>query len=123
MKKTLFPLIVTLLVSVSSVSFANNPATSVEDPTFQSRIILRPESMKLDVYAETVEKGHLKISLLDEEGRLISTQRVNKTIKGIRFDIAKLQDGIYQIKITDGATKQVENVELKTSLQRSLSLQ
>lgn len=123
MKKTLFPLIVILLVSVSSVSFANNPATSVEDPTFQSRIILRPESMKLDVYAETVEKGHLKISLLDEEGRLISTQRVNKTIKGIRFDIAKLQDGIYQIKITDGATKQVENVELKTSLQRSLSLQ
>ena len=124
MKKIMFSLILTLFVGLTTVSFASTPILADEEtPTFQSRIFLRPQSMKLDVFVEAVEKDDLKISLLDNEGRLIATQRVDETIKGVRFDIAELQDGVYRIKITDGASKQVENVELKSSWQRSLSLQ
>ncbi|MEM9833844.1 MAG: T9SS type A sorting domain-containing protein [Bacteroidota bacterium] len=124
MKKIIFAQFLALFIGMSSLSFGSHTfKTSAEDPTFQVKIFLRPQTMKIDVFVEGAEGNNLKVSFLDAKGRLMETKRMNNTIKGVRIDISNLKDGVYQVKITDGVTEQIEKVELETSFQRNLSLQ
>lgn len=130
MKKILFSLAIVLAIGISSESFANHTFTSAtqlkdSDP-IRAQVRVRSESMKLDVFVEPAENDQVKISLLDAEGRTLATKRVRNSdsVGGIRFDVSDLKDGIYQVEITDGTTRQVEDVVLATfQPQRSLSLQ
>ena len=130
MKKILFSLAMILAIGISSESFANHTFTSTlkseDGDPFRAQVLVRSESMKLDVFVEPAENEHVKISLLDAEGRTLATKRVHdsENVGGIRFDVSNLKDGIYQVEITDGTTRQVESVALATfQPQRSLSFQ
>ncbi len=131
MKKIFVSLMIALTVGDSSVSFADNKLTSVTQPeggdSFQAKVFVRSESMKLDVFVEPAEHAHLMISLLDAKGRTLATKQVSdsENTSGVRFDVSDLKDGIYQVEITDGTDKQLEKVALATNFQpqRSLSLQ
>lgn len=131
MKKIFVSLMIVLTLGVSSVSFASNKLTSATKPesgdTFQAKVYVRSEIMKLDVFVEPAENANLIIRFLDSKGRTLATERVSnsKNASGVRFDVSDLKDGTYQVEITNGTAKQVEKVELETNFQpqRSLSLQ
>ena len=115
----------TLVIAVGmfSESFAANEPTAKSSDSFHAKVFVRSENTKLDVFVEPNENDLLFVSLLNGEGRTLVKGRVSDNRKGIRFDISGLEDGSYQVVITNGDTKQVEKFKLKSSFQRSLTLQ
>jgi hypothetical protein len=68
--------------------------------------------------------------LRNADGQLLVTKRVNKSgeVSFTRFDMRNLEDGIYQVEISDGTNKQLHEINLQTTLPvpasyRSISLQ
>lgn len=131
MKKILVSLMIALTVGASSVSSASNKITSATKSeggdSFQAKVFVRSESMKLDVFVEPAENATLMIRFLDSKGRTLATKRVSNSenVSGVRFDVSDLKDGTYQVEITKGTARQVVKVELETNFQpqRSLFLQ
>jgi hypothetical protein len=51
-------------------------------------------------------------------GQLLVAKRVNKSdqVSLTRFDLGSLEDGIYQVEISDGTSKQLHELNLQTTL-------
>lgn len=119
-----------LTLSFSSVSFAgSNPATTKSPiTTFEPVVFMKSQATKLDVLVKEAANSKLTIRLLDSQGNTLATKVVGKNVAGtrIRFDLASLADGAYQIKVTDGKNTQVQNFNLAAAVpvpaNRSLSL-
>jgi hypothetical protein len=127
MKKIIASLTLALAVGMFSQSFASgDPAlsTSLEDDnTFQTKVFVRSEGTALDVFVEPTKNTPLIISFRDADGRVLAKEQVSDSKKGVRFDISDLENGSYHVEVTDGDTKQIESLELRSSFQRSVTLQ
>lgn len=121
MKKVIASLTLALAIGMFSESFAGNKPASGD--SFATKVFVRDGSTKLDIFVESTENDPLMITFQDAEGRILAKEQVRNSKSGVRFDISDLKDGTYQVEITDGDTKQVESFELKSSFQRSLTLQ
>jgi hypothetical protein len=117
MKTALTSVVAALLISASSLSFANsNPGTGDQAP-FETSVIAFPSAMKIDVVVQNLEGANLTIRLVDQKGITQATQRVGKHEKALRtrFDIRALTDGLYKVVVSDGANTRTQEVNITTN--------
>jgi hypothetical protein len=114
MKKLFVSLMTAFLVGTASLTFATPAA--VTHPV-EAAVVIRPESMKLDVVTQVTEEASILIRLRDAEGHILHTKYISKGEGAIRyrFDLSQLQDGDYQVEISNGATKQVKTFTIQTT--------
>ena len=113
---------------MTTAAFAD-PATSPNAPaSFQSSVYV---SASHDIrVAVDKEKSHIvQVKILNEQGRLISSQSINKKTSHYRarFDVNELPDGHYQLVITDGTAVETHALDLTTqtptTVSRAISVQ
>lgn len=85
-----------VLTGVSSVVLAGGVVNSTLDP--QVRVVQTGELVKV-IYVNT-EKSDVRISMMDEQGEMIFTERIKDKEAFIRpYNLSNLEEGIYQIEI------------------------
>jgi hypothetical protein len=85
-----------LLTEVSSVVLAGGVVNSARDP--QVRVIQSGELVKV-IYVNS-EKTDVRISMMDEQGETIFTEKIRNQESFIRpYNLSNLEEGIYQIEI------------------------
>ncbi|MGA0558787.1 hypothetical protein ACO2Q8_19165 [Larkinella sp. VNQ87] len=127
MKSFISSVLVALAVSASTVTFANtdNEKTGT---AYQVGLYPSSESAKVNVIVAKEKGTALDVVLLDRSGVILATYHLNKneTTTRTRFDMSELQDGTYQVVVSDGASKVVKEVNLQTKKpvqpERSISL-
>lgn len=86
------------LTGVSSVVLADGVVNADLDP--QVRVIQTGELVKV-IYVSS-EKSDVRISMIDEQGVTIFTEKIKNKEAFIRpYNLSNLEEGIYQIEITD----------------------
>lgn len=70
---------------------------------------------KVDVVVGETD-GHLSIQVVDQQGHTLSKRAVYKQESNtrIRFDLSGLPDGVYQLVITEGTSRQTNAIVLNT---------
>lgn len=118
MKSLFASALIALTVSASSVSFANdNSKTAEKASTFKSVVYPVINSSKIRVNVNKEKGTRILVTLKNEAGETLATEQLRKTDESsaIRFDLGQLEDGNYQVEVSDGLTKQVKAVNLHTS--------
>ncbi|GAB3341055.1 hypothetical protein GCM10027299_54990 [Larkinella ripae] len=115
MKTALASFFFALAISASSVSLAANTG---DKAPFQSSVVAFPSTMKVDVVVENPNNANVTIRLVDHLGVVQASQKLNKHEKALRtrFDISELADGVYQVVVTDGASTQTQEINVKTQV-------
>ena len=120
--KTLFAaILVAFTVSTASVSFAATPTNvdkgQVAPAALTTATVTQVLMSKLDVVVGKESNPKTIIRLLDASGNNLATKKVSnkETANRVRFDLAALADGMYQVKVWDGKHTQVQQFELKTA--------
>ncbi|PSR57000.1 hypothetical protein AHMF7605_27695 [Adhaeribacter arboris] len=112
MKNLVTALLFTLIVGISSVSFAlPNRTTLQEQPAPATDLAVtfgHLQKSNLDVMVASVINARMTIRLYDATEKNIATKTLAKNDKGtlVRFDLTVLANGVYQVKVTDGKTTQ-----------------
>jgi len=123
--KTLFA---SLLIAMSTAAFADPATNSAAPASFQSSVYV---SVSHDIrVAIDKEKSHVvQVKILNEEGRVLSSQSINKKTSQYRgsFNVNELPDGHYQLVITDGTAVETHAIDLATktptTTNRAISVQ
>ncbi|GAB3902499.1 hypothetical protein GCM10028803_29290 [Larkinella knui] len=117
--KTLFAsALIALTLGSLSASFAtDNKEVAEAKTTYRSVVYPVINSTKVRVNVIKDKSARIKISLKNEAGETLAVEQLGKghESSAIRFDMNQLEDGIYQVVISDGTTQQVKEVKLQTS--------
>ncbi|KAA9349363.1 hypothetical protein [Larkinella humicola] len=118
MKTAFASIVAALLVSASSLSFANITPKPGDQAPFETSVIAFPSTMKIDVVVQNLEGTNLTIRLVDHLGITQATQRLSKHEKALRtrFDISALTDGIYKVVVSDGANTRTQEINISTNV-------
>lgn len=127
MKNQFVSLMTALLIGTSFTSFAKEtsvypPVAAATTPlhveTLDAKVVLLSQRMKMDVVVSAAAQGNVFIRLRNAQGQLLVVKRVAKSdgVSLTRFNLADLEDGTYQVEITDGSSKQVKEINLQTSV-------
>lgn len=131
MKNLFASALLLLTLSFSSVSFASSKPAATPAPRAQNALFAPVEFIKLpgsqlDALVKERNARKLTIRVLDAQGNTLVTKTIGKNKAGVRFNLASLADGSYQIKVTDGKHTQVQEFNLASAVpvpaKRSLSL-
>ena len=118
--KTLFAsALLALTIATSSTSFAaDNKETAGTKSTYQSVVYPVINTTKIRVNISKEKSTRINVSLKNEAGETLAVERLGKghESSAVRFDLNELEDGIYQVVISDGNTKQVKEIKLKTNV-------
>lgn len=118
MKTLVTSLLVALSVAVSSISFAQagKPVTNMSDSTPKTQTAIRPvKDGNVDVVIGKTD-GNLLIQITDQQGRTLASKPIYKQelTSRIRFNLNELPDGVYELVITEGTNRQVQDIFLNT---------
>ena len=121
MKNLFAAILVAFTVSTASVSFAattkNLDKGQVTQAAPASATVEQVLMSKLDVVVGKEANPKTIIRLIDASGNTIATKKVSpkETATRVRFDLAKLADGVYYVKVWNGQNSQLQKVEVKTA--------
>ena len=122
MKNLFACILIAFTVTTSSASFAATSKTITKEKAGlnagTSVTFAQQEQSKLDVIIDNAANAKVIIRLLASNGTNIVTKAIANSETGtrIRFNLASLTDGVYQVKVTDGKNTQVKKFEIKTAL-------
>jgi len=120
MKTLVSSFLIALFATVSTVSFARiddrAPRESKAAAAFKVGVYPSVESTKLNVLIAKEKGADISVQLRNEQGYILATQWVSRkeTNCRLRFDLSELEDGKYQVVVSDGATKTVKEMNLAT---------
>lgn len=117
--KTLFASALIALTLAASTTFAaDNAGKANAKSTFQSAVYPMVNSMKVGVNVNKEKESKVSIRLIDSNGQTLATRRLGKGSEStnLRFDLNNLEDGVYTVEISDGASKEVKMVKLQTNI-------
>ncbi len=119
MKTLIKPLLVafSLMVVSLSASFATiNPGSHPATVAPYKTGIYSTVAGKLNIALDKEVGGAVDVKLKSADGRVLFVQHVGKNEKAarIRLNMDDLQDGEYQVEVTNGAQTTVHNVTLST---------
>ncbi|WP_138991748.1 T9SS type A sorting domain-containing protein [Larkinella sp. C7] len=118
MKSLIASAFLALTIATTSSSFAaDHKETAKTQSTYQSVVYPVVNTSKIRVNVNKDKNAKINVTLKNETGEILASERLGKghESSAIRFDLNQLQDGIYQVEISDGNTKQVKEVKLQTS--------
>ncbi|GAB3032644.1 T9SS type A sorting domain-containing protein [Spirosoma pulveris] len=114
MKTLATSLLIAASLTISATGFAQD-THSVTTPQKTPMTIQPTQSGKIDVVIGKTD-GHLSIDVVDQQGRTLSHKAVYKQDSNsrIRFDLSELPDGVYQLIVTEGTSRQTNAIVLNT---------
>jgi hypothetical protein len=118
MKSLIASAFLALTIATTSSSFAaDHKETAGTQSTYQSVVYPLINTSSIRVNVNKQKDAKINVTLKNESGMILASERLGKghESSAIRFDLNQLQDGIYQVEISDGNTKQVKEVKLQTS--------
>jgi hypothetical protein len=118
MKTLIASALIALSLSASATSFAaDNNDIAEKKSTYQSAVYPVINTTKIRVNVSKEKSARINVTLKNEAGETLAIEQLGKGYEStsIRFDLNQLEDGIYKVEISDGSTKQVKEVKLKTS--------
>jgi Secretion system C-terminal sorting domain/Bacterial pre-peptidase C-terminal domain len=119
MKSLIKPLLIALTVSLvtlsSSFAIAKPGDRRIAPVAYKTGIYTTAEG-KLNIAIDKETGGSVDIRLTNTKGLLLFAQRLGKNEKGsrMRLDVNQLQDGTYQVEITNGVETTTHNLTLST---------
>ena len=119
MKTFIKPLLVAFSLSFVTLSAALADGTPAARPatvaTYKTGIYSTIEG-KLNIALEKETGGVVDIRMKSADGKVLFSQHLGKKEKSarVRLDMSDLQDGNYQVEITNGVETTVHNVTLST---------
>ena len=122
MKNLFASLLIALTLSTSSVSFAAANQTSDNGqplPAVPAAVTFEQvEKSKLDVVIPNPINSNLNIRLSDAAGKVIATKTLSKKESGtrVRFNLTKLTDGVYYVRVGNGKSAQMKKFEIRTEV-------
>ncbi len=120
MKNLFIAALVTLTLSTTSASFAeSSPKISKDQNKSESAAsvtLTQTEKSKLDVTVQNAPSSSLTIGLYDSNGSFLASKTVSGSETGtrLRFNLASLEDGVYQVKVKDGKEILVKKFAINT---------
>ncbi|RRB06669.1 hypothetical protein [Larkinella rosea] len=118
MKSLFTSALIALTLTATSASFANENSKSGEKAsTFKSVVYPVINSSKIRVNVNKEKGARILVTLKNEAGETLATEHLRKADESsaIRFDLGQLEDGNYQVEVSDGWNKQVKEVKLHTT--------
>ncbi|GAB4030679.1 hypothetical protein [Spirosoma jeollabukense] len=119
MKTLIKPLLVAFSLSLVTLSAALADGTPAARPaavaTYKTGIYTTIEG-KLNIALDKETSGAVDIRMKSADGIVLFSQHLGKKETGtrVRLDMSALQDGNYQVEITNGVETTVHNVTLST---------
>lgn len=119
MKSLIKPLLIALTVSLISVSSSlaghKSGDRQIAPVAYKTGIYTTAEG-KLNIAVEKEKGGAVDIRLTNAKGHLLFAQRIGRNEKNsrMRLDVSQLQDGMYQVQITNGVETATHNLKLST---------
>lgn len=120
MKKSVATVLIAFLVSASTLptvrAQSTTPAIAAEPTTFQSNVLVQ-DGTKVKVFVNKAATAKLRIRILDSNNIVLTTKQVNKNTAESRllFNLDNLADGTYFVEVTDGTSRQVKQIHLRTA--------
>ncbi|ADB36698.1 T9SS type A sorting domain-containing protein [Spirosoma linguale] len=114
MKTLATSLLIAASLTFSATGFAQNSQSTATTP--KTPMTIQPTTNgKVDVVVGETD-GHLSIQVVDQQGHTLSKRAVYKQESNtrIRFDLSGLPDGVYQLVITEGTSRQTNAIVLNT---------
>ncbi|WP_266367223.1 T9SS type A sorting domain-containing protein [Tellurirhabdus rosea] len=117
MKNLIASLALAMLVTGTSFAADHTADDKKEKAVMQTAIYPSAGSTKLNVVVANGTNRSVAVRLLDQKGEMLASQFMGKASKPTkaRFDISALEDGVYLVEITNGETKEIKQLTLKTS--------
>ncbi|WP_018620926.1 hypothetical protein [Spirosoma luteum] len=110
-------LALSLAAITSSATFAEtNPGGKVKAAVTYKTGIYMTQSGKLSIALDKEKGGTVSISLKGADGRLLYSQHLgkNEQIYRTRLNLNQLEDGVYQVEITNGVETTTQSVIIST---------
>lgn len=111
MKTVIASLLLSVLVSGASFATDNNPAT------LPSAVYPSSNATTVNVIVNQSTERNTAVRLLDQNGLVLAQQFIGKSSKATmtRFNLSQLKDGVYQVEIVSGQSKEVKQIQLTTN--------
>ena len=119
MKTLIASTIISFFTFVSFSSFAAGDHSVSGTSTETSKVYVHAlNTGKVDVTVVKRAGENLAIEVLDKEGHVLVNKSLDKdeSLSRTRFDLNQLPDGTYQIVVGEGASKQIKEIVLDTTL-------
>lgn len=116
MKKVFASLALAFLVSFAS--FAGDDSKPVDSKKAAVQTAVYPSaSARLNVIVDNATDRSVTVRVLNEKGAMLAEQTIGKSKKPTisRFDLSQLTDGVYQVEISNGDSREVKQIKLQTS--------
>ena len=110
-------LALSLAAITSSVTFAEtNPGGKIKTVATYKSGIYMTQAGKLSIALDKEKGGTVSISMKSADGRVLYSQHLGKNdqIYRTRLNLNQLEDGVYQIEITNGVETTTQNVTIST---------
>jgi hypothetical protein len=107
--------IVKMLALVAITSYTTLANTGNETPTI--RVSTRQSNdMKVHVVVNKENNNRVRINLRNEAREVIYSETMEKedNKKGWNIDLSSLEDGVYQLEVTDGVTTEKKQITVGT---------
>lgn len=116
---------ITFISNATDTNFAPAGAAPTKSKTFEVGIFKSVNTLKMNVMIEKSTDRDLMVILKDKNGEILASERVGKNDKTYhaKFDMSRLEDGIYTFEFTKGNEKVTKEVELSTKTDRQLAMQ
>lgn len=112
-------LALSLAVVTSAATFAqSNPASNVNYAASYKTGIYTSKTGKLHIALDKEKGSTVDIRLANTEGRVLFSRHLGKKDQTYRtqLNLSDLEDGVYQLEITDGTDVTSQNVTISTKL-------
>jgi hypothetical protein len=119
MKKVIFSLVFALTFFTGTATFAKSQSATLDvaaNQIFDTNVYVEPYALKLNVRIVKEVGNRVQIKIVDPYGMAILFHQVDvyEAITHTRIDLSMLENGTYQLIITDGETEEVRDFEIKT---------
>ncbi|UBM57313.1 T9SS type A sorting domain-containing protein [Marinilongibacter aquaticus] len=114
MKKAIAMTLLAATISVASIAKPTDPIKTNEK-AFDVGLYYDYTSGRIKAFFEKNKEDVLTVRLLDKEGQTISvnTLKNKSSVSKLYYDVNKLADGEYTLKVSDGETESVHKIEIK----------
>ena len=110
-------LALSLAAVTASATFAEtNPGGKIKEVATYKTGIYMTQSGKLAIALDKEKGGTVSISLKSTDGRILYSQHLGKNDQTYRsrLNLNQLEDGVYQVEITNGIETTTQNVTIST---------
>jgi hypothetical protein len=103
-----FAIVLGLNIANQALAQQTGSVSIIDNPNYLAKMVTETNSNTMKVYVGNIANKNLTISVKDAKGNALYTKKISKKEPQayIRLDMAQLEDGIYDVELSDIDTKE-----------------